>query len=84
MSISLHQTSNAIHIQVKDNGIGILKKDLPHIFDRFYRGSKNQKTSGSGLGLAISQAIISSHHGKIGIESKVRQGTIVSVLFPPA
>lgn len=82
IAISLHKTPNKIHLQIKDNGIGISKTDLPHIFDRFYRGSKNDKTSGSGLGLAISQAIISSHRGNIDIQSKMGHGTTVSISFP--
>lgn len=80
--ISLHKTLRKVYLQIKDNGIGISKKDIPRVFERFYRGSKNQKTSGSGLGLAIAHAIISSHHGKIDIESKVGQGTLVSISFP--
>jgi len=80
--ITLHKTPHKVYLQIKDNGIGIAKKDLPQIFERFYRGSKNEKTSGSGLGLAIAQAIISSHKGKIDIESKVEKGTIISISFP--
>lgn len=80
--ITLHKTLHKVHLQIKDTGCGISKSDLPHIFERFYRGSKNDKTSGSGLGLAIAQAIISSHHGKIDIESKVGHGTTVSISFP--
>ncbi|MBI3954877.1 HAMP domain-containing protein, partial [Candidatus Gottesmanbacteria bacterium] len=75
VTVSLHKTSQKIHLQIKDNGIGIVKKELPHVFERFYRGAKNDKTSGSGLGLAIAEAIISSHHGKINIESNAGHGT---------
>lgn len=81
VTISLHKTSNKINLQIKDNGVGIAKKDLPHIFERFYRGSKNNRTSGSGLGLAISQAIISSHHGNIDIKSSIGHGTMISITF---
>lgn len=80
--ITLHKTPHKVHLQIKDDGVGIPKSDLPHVFERFYRGSKNEKTSGSGLGLAIARTIINSHHGKIDIESKVEHGTIVSVSFP--
>ena len=81
VSITLHKTDQRIHLEIKDNGIGIAKDDLPHIFERFYRGSKNDKTSGSGLGLAIAAAIISSHRGKIDIESSLKHGTTVSISF---
>ncbi|OGG22126.1 hypothetical protein A3D03_02075 [Candidatus Gottesmanbacteria bacterium RIFCSPHIGHO2_02_FULL_40_13] len=79
VTISLHKTPHKVHLQIKDNGIGIAKKDLPHIFERFYRGTDNDKTSGSGLGLAIAKAIITSHHGKIDIESSIGHGTMVSI-----
>lgn len=82
VSISLHKTQAKIHLEIKDTGRGISKGDLPHIFERFYRGAKNEKTKGSGLGLAIAQAIILSHHGKIEVESNIRQGTLVSISFP--
>ncbi len=81
VTISLHKTSNKINLQIKDDGIGIAKKNLPHIFERFYRGTNNDKISGSGLGLAIAHAIISSHHGNIDIKSSIGQGTIVSITF---
>ncbi len=81
VTVSLHKTPKKIHLQIKDNGIGIAKKDLPHVFERFYRGTKNEKTSGSGLGLAIAQAIISSHHGKIDIKSLIGHGTTISISF---
>src|SRR3989338_5490701 len=82
VTIMLHKIRNLVHVEIKDNCTGIAKKDLPHIFERFYRASKNEKASGSGLGLAIAQAIISSHHGKIDIDSKVEHGTTVSISFP--
>lgn len=84
VSISLHKTKAKIHLKIKDTGHGISKSDLSHVFERFYRGSGNEKTKGSGLGLAIAQAIILSHHGKIYVESKVGQGTLVSISFPIA
>lgn len=69
-------------ITIKDNGVGILSEDLPHIFDRFYRGSKTDKTLGSGLGLAIAQAIIKAHKGEIETKSRVGQGTAFTVTIP--
>lgn len=82
VSISLHNSYSNIHLEIKDTGRGIAKGDLPHIFERFYRGSGNEKTKGSGLGLAIAQAIILSHHGKIDIDSKAEHSTTVSISFP--
>ncbi len=81
--------SDAI-ITIKDSGEGILSEDLPHIFDRFYRGSKTDKetlllrnkTFGSGLGLAIAQVVIKAHKGEIEVKSKVGQGTTFILRLP--
>ena len=80
--ITLRNNKEAAMIQVKDNGIGISKSDLDHIFERFYRGEKTDKTVGSGLGLAIAKSIITAHQGKINIESNVGKGTSVTVFLP--
>ena len=66
-----------IQVQIEDNGPGIAAKDLPHIFDRFYRAdaSRNSSKRGSGLGLAIVRMIISDHGGKVWVESIEEVGT---------
>ncbi|WEK54415.1 MAG: HAMP domain-containing sensor histidine kinase [Candidatus Cohnella colombiensis] len=76
--------SNHVYISVSDNGCGIAEDELPHIFDRFYRGDKIRSRSegGTGLGLSIAQWIVDVHGGVIRIESKVDQGTKVELLFP--
>ena len=76
---------NDICIKVSDNGIGIPKDKLPHIFDRFYRVDKarSRDTGGSGLGLAIAkQTLESSFNGKIKINSDTNQGTEVVITIP--
>ena len=76
---------NDICIKVSDNGIGIPKDKLPHIFDRFYRVDKarSRDTGGSGLGLAIAkQTLESSFNGKIKINSDTNQGTEVVITLP--
>jgi signal transduction histidine kinase len=81
VSISLEKTNTEAVINIKDNGMGISKADLEHIFERFYRGSKTAKTIGSGLGLAISHGIIKAHNGSIKISSKIGIGTLVTIRF---
>ena len=72
-----------VRVEIEDNGRGIAAKDLPNIFDRFYRAdiSRNSSTGGSGLGLAISRKILEDHGGKIWAESRLGTGTTVFLLL---
>jgi signal transduction histidine kinase len=69
---------------VEDDGEGIPKDVLPHVFDRFYRGdpSRSRRTGGTGLGLAISKAIVLRYHGAIRLESGLGRGTSAIVTLP--
>lgn len=71
-------------LQVIDQGTGIPKEHLRHLFDRFYRAdsARNRKTGGSGLGLAIAKKIVLDHGGEIKVASKHGKGTTVSVYLP--
>jgi len=71
-------------IAVIDTGIGIEAKDLPRIFERFYRGSRasEARSSGSGLGLAIVRSIVEMHRGRIMVESRVGSGSTFAVTLP--
>jgi len=71
---------NFIKIDVTDNGIGISKEDLPHIFEPFF--STKQNTSGHGLGLAIVHGIIKNHKGRIEVKSEPSKGTTISIFLP--
>lgn len=71
--------------EVIDEGIGIDKKDIPHIFDRFYRADTartKSKDGGYGLGLSIAQKIVDLHHGKILVESIKGKGSAFTVKLP--
>jgi len=79
------KTDGKIIISVRDEGQGISAKDLPHIFDRFYRSDKSRTkndTDGYGLGLSIAKEIVERHQGHITIKSKVGKGTTVEVTLP--
>lgn len=84
ITVSCHRNTGAIQITVTDTGLGISKEDLPHIFDRFFRGDKarTRTEEGTGLGLAIAQWIVESHGGKIRAESELGVGTNFHVSLP--
>jgi len=76
--------SSRAFIEISDTGIGISSEDLPHIFDRYYRGDKSRTRhlEGSGLGLSIAQWIVQSHSGKIRITSIEGEGSHVFISLP--
>lgn len=81
---SLKETHDNVIISITDKGLGIPKKDLPHIFNRFYRVDKARARSmgGTGLGLAISKEVVERHHGKIWVNSIDGEGTTFYILLP--
>lgn len=68
-------------LDVTDNGIGISKVDLPHIFDRFYRSDKARNKDGYGLGLSIAKQIVDMHGASIKVFSKSGKGSTFKVIF---
>lgn len=84
INLSAGLKNNLIIIQVKDSGAGIAPQDLPHIFDRFYRGesSRSKEFGGVGLGLAIVKGLVEAHDGKINVESELGKGTTFCFTLP--
>jgi two-component system sensor histidine kinase BaeS len=69
---------------ITDTGTGILADELPHIFDRFWRGRQASQTSGSGIGLAIAAELTRAHGGQLSASSQPGQGTQVTLTLPRA
>ena len=83
VDFQLTQKHHTACITIRDSGIGIDEKDLPHIFDRFYRNHAiRSKTKGSGLGLAICKWIVEVHKGQIEVSSDKFNGTIFRIYLP--
>lgn len=79
IQIRIKDVGDFIQVELEDNGRGIAQRDLPYIFDRFYRtdASRNSATGGSGIGLSIVKKIVEDHGGKIWATSKEEAGTIM-------
>jgi signal transduction histidine kinase len=71
-------------LEVTDDGPGFPEADLPHVFDRFYRGDTSRSTAGSGLGLAIVREIVAQHGGTVRARNRAPRGASIEVDLPPA
>lgn len=82
--LTLKIENDNIIIEVKDNGIGISEKDLPFIFERFYRSdeSRDKNTGGAGIGLTIVKSIVEAHKGTINVKSTLGEGSTFTLIFP--
>lgn len=84
MDLRLYEEEKDVCIAVSDQGIGISEKDIPHIFDRFYKVDKarSREVGGTGLGLAIVDKIVKLHGGRIDVLSELGKGTTFIVHIP--
>jgi two-component system phosphate regulon sensor histidine kinase PhoR len=83
-TISAKVVNNALQIDISDTGIGISEKDLPRIFERFYRVDKarSRELGGTGLGLSIVKHIVSAHGGQVWVKSELGFGSTFSFTIP--
>jgi signal transduction histidine kinase len=85
IKISLRETHSSLIIELRDNGSGISKSELPHIFDRFYRSiAVGSEIKGSGLGLAIAKQIVEGHQGRVWAVSHGDQGVSIMISLSKA
>lgn len=86
VGVSAAPYEGKVRVQVKDRGKGIEPRDLPHLFEPFYRGQSATaaQVGGTGLGLALVKQIISAHNGEVAVESKPGQGACFTITLPAA
>ncbi len=84
ISFDWQRENNRVQIHIGDNGEGIPEKDIPHIFEPFYRVEKSRarRRGGSGLGLSIVKEIVKLHRGDITVHSETGRGTVFTISFP--
>lgn len=82
LEIIVTDEKNNVKLRFKDNGIGINSKELPYIFEKFYRGSETNFIPGTGLGLSLTKSIVDMHQGKITVSSQEGVGTEFTIILP--
>ncbi|MFW6097273.1 MAG: sensor histidine kinase [Chloroflexota bacterium] len=84
VTLQAARDDDGVVLRVQDTGSGIAGEDLPHIFDRFYRGdtARGAGRAASGLGLAIARSLVEMHGGTIGVESKPGEGSTFTIWLP--
>ncbi len=83
INIRVKDAVDFVQVEIEDNGKGISVRDLPYIFDRFYRtdASRNSSQGGSGIGLSIVKKIVEDHGGRIWATSRENTGTVMCMVF---
>lgn len=90
VTIIVESHSNYADLSVHDDGMGILEKDLPHIFERFYRGTPRDATGneidvrGTGMGLFMAKSVVEAHKGEVLVDSTVGVGSTFTIRLPLA
>lgn len=83
IDVILRKEEKMVTMIFEDNGIGIAQKDLPYVFERFYRSdrSRNRITGGSGMGLSVVKSLVEAHGGYVDIFSQLGKGTIIKIVL---
>jgi signal transduction histidine kinase len=84
VNVAVASTDERVIIIIRDEGIGIPEKDMPHIYDPFFRASNTYKYEGYGIGLPLARNIIRLHKGELLVNSEEDEGTVIQISFPIA
>lgn len=84
ISLTAKSAGDNVIVNISDSGEGILPEDIPHVFERFYRGdkSRNRVSGGAGLGLAIAKGVVEAHQGSVSVQSERLRGTTFTITLP--
>jgi heavy metal sensor kinase len=82
VEVALSQHAESVEITVRDNGPGIPAQELPHLFERFYRGDRSRHLPGNGLGLSLARAVAHAHGGDIRVASSPGAGSVFTLSLP--
>lgn len=84
INLTAKSNENRVILCISDSGEGIPPEDIPHVFERFYRGdkSRNRVSGGAGLGLAIAKGVVEAHKGEISVQSETPKGTTFTIALP--
>jgi len=82
VTLNLVRSASQLMIEVADQGIGIMRTDMEHIFDKYHRAANSANTSGIGLGLFMAKLVVVQHGGEISVVCPSAGGTMVRILFP--
>ena len=82
VTVSARRDGDSVRIDVSDTGIGIAAHDLPHIWDRLYRGDQSRAERGLGLGLSLVRAIVAAHGGTVDVSAEPGRGSTFTVRLP--
>jgi len=84
LGIRIRTTPDSVMIDIEDRGKGIPEEELPHIFERFYRGDKGRRSNGMGIGLSLANKTVMRHGGSIAVRSVPASSTVFTVSLPLA
>lgn len=82
IAVTIRRTAHQVELAVADTGPGIPADELPHVFDRFWRGRDAATRRGTGIGLAVVQSLVQAHGGSVGVQCPADGGTVFTVVLP--